>query len=75
MDTMSQADREKLTTLLKYWMEHNREHGEEFREWAEKASGFGQLSVHRDIMEAAEQMDRANGLLLRALEALEGERS
>jgi len=69
---MDQAERGKLRVLLDYWVKHNREHGEEFREWAEKARSFGEIAVHDELMEAREEMGKANASLLRALERLKG---
>jgi len=31
---------EKLHILLDYWIEHNREHAKEFRDWAQKAASL-----------------------------------
>ncbi len=69
---MQKAERGKLRVLLDYWVKHNREHGEEFREWAEKAGGSGETAVHDELMEACEEMDKANASLLRALDKLGG---
>jgi nickel/cobalt exporter len=69
---MSNAEREKLKILLNHWVEHNKEHSQEFREWAEKAKGFGEAETCDDILEAAQEMDKANEALLRALRRLEG---
>lgn len=69
---MDQAERGKLRVLLDYWVKHNREHGEEFKEWAEKARSFGEIAVHDELMEACEEMGKANASLLRALERLRG---
>jgi len=60
----------KLKTLLGYWIEHNHEHGQEFREWADRAVGWGDIS--EDLRQAAEEMDKASQLLSRALDKLEG---
>ena len=61
----------KLSTMLNYWMEHNKEHSQEFREWADKARGFGEAKVSEEILAAAQEMDRANESLFRALKRLE----
>ena len=58
---------EKLKILLRHWIEHNEEHSEEFREWAEKAKGFGEDEVRDNILEAVEQLKAANEFLDRAL--------
>ena len=67
---MEQAEKDKLRVLLDYWVKHNREHSEEFREWAEKARDSGEPDVSSDIMEAVDSMDRVDASLLRALERL-----
>ena len=69
---MRNAEREKFKILLNHWIEHNKEHSQEFREWVEKAKGFGEAETCDDILEAARDMDKANNALLRALRTLEG---
>ena len=70
---MSNVTRERLETLLKHWVKHNREHSEEFRRWAETAKDFGE-TAHDAILTAAQQVDKANEFLLQALDSLkEGE--
>ena len=65
----------KLSTMLNYWMEHNKEHSQEFREWAYKAREFGEAEVSEEILAAVQEMDRANEFLSRALKRLEGKGS
>lgn len=48
---------QKLSTLLDYWVEHNREHEKEFRDWADRVS-----AVRRDVAK----------LLVKAAEGLAG---
>lgn len=67
---MDKAKNEKLEILLNHWIEHNREHAQEYKEWAEKAKSFGQATVHDDIMQAVQQMNNVNEHLLKALERL-----
>ena len=64
---MGQAEKDKLRALLDYWVKHNKEHGDEFREWAEKARDLGETEIHDELMQAAEEMGKANALLLSAL--------
>jgi hypothetical protein len=64
---VEKAEKEKLRVLLDYWVKHNREHSEEFREWAEKARESAEPDIGSDIMEAVENMDRVDASLLRAL--------
>ncbi len=68
---MANEERAKLKTLLTYWIEHNKEHAEEFREWAEKAKEFGETEICDEISQAAQDLDRANGPLYQALGRLE----
>lgn len=37
---MRNAERERFKILLNHWIEHNKEHSQEFREWVEKAKGM-----------------------------------
>ena len=66
---MGNDDLAKLKTLLGYWIEHNQEHGQEFREWAEKVAGPGDIG--EDLRQAAEEMDKASQILSRARDKLE----
>ena len=68
---MDREQREKLRVLLDYWIKHNEEHGEEFREWAEKAGGAGRAGVRDDLTQACEGMNSVNDLLRRALGKLD----
>ena len=62
----------RLRILLGHWIDHNREHGEEFREWADRAKEVGEAGAADDIAQAAREMEKAGGLLARALEKLGG---
>jgi nickel/cobalt exporter len=64
---MEQSERDKLRVLLDYWVKHNREHADEFKEWAERARESGETDVHSDIMESVEYMDKVDASLIRAL--------
>jgi len=67
---LANDDAARLETLLGYWIEHNREHAPEFREWANKVSVFGE--VGEDLRLAAAEMDKAGDCLSRALAKLGG---
>ncbi len=69
---MSSEERAKLRTLLNYWVEHNKEHGQEFREWADKAKAFGEAKAGEELLQAAQEMDKASKILSQALKRLEG---
>lgn len=64
---MSMAEKDKLKTLLRYWVEHNEEHSREFKEWAEKAREMGEAEVAGEIMQAVENMDKVTEILTKTL--------
>jgi len=63
----SLGDQDKLRLLLPHWIEHNQEHAEEFRRWAEKSG-----PARADILAAADDLEAVNQILTRALEKLGG---
>jgi hypothetical protein len=68
---MSNEEREKLQTLLNYWVDHNEEHSQEFREWAEKMKVADEAVVSAELLQASMEMDKATELLQKAREKLE----
>lgn len=58
---------EKLRVLLPHWIEHNGEHAQEFREYAER-SGM----VKDKLLAAAQLVEEANVRLSEALNKLGG---
>ena len=38
----TEEEKEKLSLLLVHWIEHNKEHAQDFTRWAEKAKEFGE---------------------------------
>jgi hypothetical protein len=69
---MVKDERDNLKTLLKYWIAHNQDHSEEFKEWAEKAGAMGEKEVAGDLKKAVEQMDKATALFSQSLKKLSG---
>lgn len=65
---------EKLRTLVDYWIEHNQEHEEETRQWAEKASALD-VEVARVLRAAADDLAQAVDRLKQARQALQGRSS
>jgi rubrerythrin len=61
--------REKLRILLDYWIEHNSEHEQEFRDWADKAASSS-TEVAQQLREAAAKMAAASNELMKAKQAL-----
>lgn len=68
---MSSEEKAKLKTLMKYWIEHNEEHSQEFREYAEKARQMGEGRVAEEILQAVENMDRVTEILSKTLKRLQ----
>ena len=67
---MGGDERAKLRVLLSHWVEHNREHSQEFSEWADKAKALGEVEVGESILRAAKVMDEASDFLTQALKKL-----
>jgi hypothetical protein len=65
-------EKAKMKTLLSYLVEHNREHSQEVKDWAGKATDMGEADLADEMMRAAEIMDDANALLEKSLKKLEG---
>lgn len=59
----------RLHILLDYWIEHNREHEQEFREWADKVA-FLSNEVAQQLQEAAGRMAAASNNLEKAQQVL-----
>jgi len=62
-------DQEKLRVLLDYWIEHNSEHEQEFRDWADKVAPLS-TEVAQQLREAAAKMAAASNDLMKAKQAL-----
>ncbi len=60
---------EKLKILLDYWIEHNSEHEQEFREWADKVAPSS-TEVAQQLQEAAAKMAAVSDELMKAKQAL-----
>ncbi len=65
-------EKEKLSLLLVYWIEHNKEHAQDFKRWAEKAREFDEIGteVYETITEAVEHMEEVNECLFKAFELI-----
>jgi len=63
-------DLDKVARLLPHWVEHNAEHAQEFRQWAERARSLGAEDVADSIVQAAEAMELANSHLEEARASL-----
>jgi hypothetical protein len=68
---MGSDEKSKLRTLLKYWIEHNQEHSQEFKEWAEKARQMGEGKVADEILQAVGNMEKVTEILSKTLKRLQ----
>ena len=66
----SMSDQEKLRILLAYWIEHNLDHAQEFRQWAQRAEAFGSKEAAEKLEAAAQEMTAMNDSLRTALDLL-----
>ena len=64
---------ERLPILLDYWIEHNREHEREFRDWAQKAASLSSEAAQQ-LQEAAAKLADVSSCLENARQALTSER-
>jgi hypothetical protein len=68
---MSSDEWAKLKILLGHWIEHNREHSQEFGEWADKAKALGEVEAGEKLLQASQEMNKASEFLSQALKRLE----
>jgi rubrerythrin len=60
---------DKLKVLLDYWIEHNSEHEQEFRDWADKVGSLSS-EVAQQLQKAATKMAAVSNELTKAKQAL-----
>jgi rubrerythrin len=68
-DTAMDDTQEKLKILLDYWIEHNSEHEQEFRDWADKVAP-SYTEVANQLEKAAIKMASVSDDLVKAKQAL-----
>ena len=65
MDSLKQ----RLSTMMDFWIDHNREHEQELREWAGMASSLGE-AVGQELLMAAASLAEASVCLERARQVM-----
>ena len=65
---------DKLRVMLPHWIEHNRNHGKEFADWAEQI-GEGNTELAEQLSKAVEALDSAQQALERSLTLAGGAQS
>jgi hypothetical protein len=63
-------DKDKLTIVVKHWIEHNHGHVAEFQTWAQRADAAGHGVVAEEIAKAVELLGCVNTRLECALGSL-----
>lgn len=63
-------DLSKLRHLLEHWKEHNDEHAETYRQWAEKAAALGNKELSDVLGKLYHEAKKLNGLFEEAKKAL-----
>lgn len=62
---------EKLSHLLHHWKEHNNEHAESYRQWAERIKILGNKRLSEILMKLYEETKRLNTLFDDAIKEVE----
>jgi thioredoxin 1 len=62
----------RLKTILSSWVENNKKYAEKFGKWIEKYNNFEGNSIYNNAFKAAQELEKANEKLFRALTELEG---
>ena len=65
-------DLEKLQLLLPHWIEHNAEHADELRSWADSMQHSGKVDVAKRLSAAAASLHKAGDYLSKLLEEAGG---
>lgn len=58
---------ERLKKLLHHWQEHNDEHAEVYREWAEKTANLGNHELSGILLRLYNEAKKMNGLFEEAI--------
>ena len=65
-------ERGRLKVLLTSWIEHNKEHSEKFSKWMKKTENLEHSPIYNSILQAAQEMEKANERLSGLLIELQG---
>lgn len=60
----------KLQLLLPHWIEHNKEHAQEFHTWAERMEGIDKADLAESLLAAAASLQQASDHLSKLLNKL-----
>ncbi len=59
-------DEKTLNMLLDHWINHNKSHEEEFKEWVDKAKSMEKYETANSIEKAIEYLQKSNEMLSEA---------
>ncbi|NWF94207.1 MAG: hypothetical protein HXY46_15005 [Syntrophaceae bacterium] len=62
---------EKLKKLVPHWMEHNDEHAETYKKWAEKASSLGKEELSGILMRLHQESRKLRRLFEEAMRTID----
>ena len=62
--------KKKLSIVIEHWGEHNENHMDEYKRWAQTAGELGLNSVKAEIEEAMEKISQSNEHLEKALKGI-----
>jgi hypothetical protein len=62
---------QKLKHLLHHWKEHNDEHAETYKDWAEKMSSLGNKELSAILSNLYNETKKLNGLFEDAMKAID----
>jgi len=61
---------EKLKRLLRHWMEHNNEHVQLYRDWAEKTPPLGNQELTEILRRLSNETEKLNRLFEEAIKII-----
>jgi len=62
----------RLKVLLTSWVEHNQKHAEKFSKWVEKSNNLEDNPIYNSVLQAAQELKKANEQLSQVLMQLPG---
>jgi predicted RNA-binding protein len=71
-EEIAMNDVHKLQLLLPHWIEHNAEHADEMRSWAESMQHGGKVDVAKALFAAAASLENAGDHLSKLLDEVGG---
>ncbi len=66
------TSKEKLQILLPHWIEHNHEHGEEFKRWAQELEEEGESLLAKQLITIYNKAEEIEQLLKELLDSAGG---